>query len=89
MSFNLIFDFSIFNYGNALAFKSIDDEDLDSVQERVRTVLYEMLKENEDGSDKLANKREHSIFLESAGKTHNSLNSVEAIENLLENWHCL
>lgn len=58
----MIFDFSIFSYGNALAFKSIDDEDLDSVQERVRTVLYEMLKENEDGSDKLANKREHSIF---------------------------
>lgn len=80
---------SIFNYGNALAFKSIDDADLDSVQEKVRTILYEMLNENENGPDELFNKRVNAIFLASTGRILNNLNSVEVIENLSENWRCM
>lgn len=59
---NIVYNFSIFNYANALAFKSIDDADLDSVQEKVRTVLYGMLNENENGDEELFNNRENAIF---------------------------
>lgn len=53
----IFFIYSIFNFANALAFKSIDDTDLDCVQLNVRAILFETLKDFV-----VSDPRENAIF---------------------------